>query len=123
MYTLDTNVVLYYLNKEEEVISLISNLVAQNSALTVATVSEVELFAYPNLSETEETNIRNILKTIYSIPLDSRIANQAAILKRTHTMKLGDSIIAATAVLTGSTLLTRNVRDFKKIPGLKLQKI
>ncbi len=35
-------------------------------------------------------------------------------------MKLGDSIVAATAVLNGLELYTRNVDDFNKIPGLRV---
>jgi predicted nucleic acid-binding protein len=34
-----------------------------------------------------------------------------------------DSTIAATAMFTGSTLLTRNTRDFEKVPQLSLLKI
>jgi predicted nucleic acid-binding protein len=35
-------------------------------------------------------------------------------------MKLGDAIIAATAIYYNSPLLTFNIRDFKKIKELKL---
>ena len=34
-----------------------------------------------------------------------------------------DSIIAATAMFTGITLLTRNTRDFRKISNLGIRKI
>ncbi|MFN4255246.1 MAG: hypothetical protein ACK4Q5_09595 [Saprospiraceae bacterium] len=35
-------------------------------------------------------------------------------------MKLGDSIIAATALFVGAEIYTRNAADFEKIPGLKV---
>jgi toxin FitB len=35
-------------------------------------------------------------------------------------MKLGDAIIAATALEHGVPLVTRNVDDFKHIPGLQV---
>ena len=35
-------------------------------------------------------------------------------------MKLGDSIIAATALEIGAKLVTRNVDDFKHIAGLEI---
>ena len=38
-----------------------------------------------------------------------------------EAMKLGDAIIAATAVAYGIPLLTRNEDDFKHIPGLDLR--
>ena len=38
-------------------------------------------------------------------------------------LKLPDAIIAATALHTGTPLLTRNVKDFKKVRGLKLLEV
>jgi len=35
-------------------------------------------------------------------------------------MKLGDAVIAATALEYGVPLVTRNVDDFKHIPGLQI---
>jgi predicted nucleic acid-binding protein len=35
-------------------------------------------------------------------------------------MKLGDSLVAGTALLHGLTLVTRNVDDFTRINGLKV---
>ena len=41
-------------------------------------------------------------------------------LRRQRRMKLGDAIIAATALEIGAKLVTRNVDDFKHIAGLEL---
>ena len=38
-------------------------------------------------------------------------------------LQTADGIIAATAVFTGTTLVTRNVRDFKKVPTLNIEAI
>jgi predicted nucleic acid-binding protein len=38
-------------------------------------------------------------------------------------MKTADSTNAATALMTNTTLLTRNTRDFKNVPGLSVKKI
>jgi predicted nucleic acid-binding protein len=35
-------------------------------------------------------------------------------------LKLGDSLIAATAIIYDLTLYTRNIVDFEKIGGLKI---
>jgi predicted nucleic acid-binding protein len=42
-------------------------------------------------------------------------------LRRTYKkLKLGDAIIAATALVHGFTLVTRNTKDFKNIEGLEV---
>ncbi len=46
---------------------------------------------------------------------------QAIQLRQQKKMKLGDAIIAATAVTYGIPLVTRNEDDFKHIPGLDLR--
>jgi len=44
-------------------------------------------------------------------------------LRRQYNIKTADGIVAATALFTGTTLITRNIRDFQKIPNLLLRKI
>jgi predicted nucleic acid-binding protein len=80
----------------------------------VSTITEVELFGYPDLSESEATTINSLLQTVSVIPLESQIARAAGYIRRAYQLKTPDSVIAATALFTGSTLLTRNVRDFKR---------
>jgi predicted nucleic acid-binding protein len=57
------------------------------------------------------------------LPPISQVARIAGTLRATYGIKLADAFIAATALFTGSTVLTSNVRDFKKIPSLQLQAV
>lgn len=57
------------------------------------------------------------------VPVDSQLGRVAAYVRRSHGLKLADSIIAATALVNGTTLLTRNVRDFRNVPNLKALKV
>ena len=57
------------------------------------------------------------------VQLDSEVARLAAYLRRTYNVKTPDSAIAATALRTGTTLLTRNIKDFQKIDELSVMKI
>ena len=112
VYTLDTNTVIYYLKDEAPVAELMDTLYRQNSPFYISAMTELELFSYAPLNDTEATRIDSFLRTVSIIPVDSRIARLAGNIRKIYGLKVADSAIAATALYTGSTLLTRNVRDF-----------
>ncbi len=123
MYTLDTNTILYYNRAEESVRIFIDKALLNNIPLYVSAITVTELYIYPKLTTQEEDGIRKILSLCSIINLDSVVAVHAGSIGRTYNLKLGDSIIAATALFTGSTLVTRNVRDFRRVPSLAVQSI
>ena len=123
MVTLDTNAVLYYLKGDPAVADVLEPIIRTHTPIFIATVTELELFSLPTLTTEESDRIEAALPLFSIIPLDSQAARKAAELRRLFKLKIADSIIAATALFTHSTLLTRNVRDFKKIPALALQKV
>ncbi len=123
MYTLDTNAVIYYLNNDPTAVPILQNILNQDVPIYISSITEIELFGYPNLTPADEAQITNVLSSLAIIALDSRIAGIAGFIRRTYKLKVADSAIAATALFTGSTLVTRNVKDFKSIPELALQKI
>jgi predicted nucleic acid-binding protein len=89
----------------------------------VSTVTELELYSYPGLNDEEEVAITRLLTDMFVVPLDSRLARYAGYLRRLYRLKTPDSAIAATAMLTKTTLLTRNMDDFQQIEDLKVQEI
>jgi predicted nucleic acid-binding protein len=123
VYTLDTNAILYYLKDDVGAVSVLRDVFAENVPIYVSAVTELELFAYSDLTAEEESLIEELLATISVIPVDSRIARLAALVRRSYRLKVPDSVIAATAMFTGSKLLTRNTRDFRKIPNFIVVKI
>lgn len=123
MYTLDTNAILYYLKDDNEAVAALRDVFARDWPVYAFAVTELERLAFGNLSSDEESLIENLLATVAIIPVDSHIARIAALLRRQYRIKVPDSIIAATAMFTGSTLLTRNTRDFRKISNLSIRKI
>jgi toxin FitB len=123
MYTFDTNVIIYYLKDDSSAVSLVKSVLERNAPVYVSAVTEVELFGFSGLSVAEARHIEAILNTVSVIPLDSRIARLAGFLRRQNRLNVADSVIAATALFTGTTLATRNVHDFKKVAGLSLLKI
>lgn len=123
MYTLDTNAIIYYLKNDSAVVSAMRQIMAGGSTIYISAITEIELFSFSDLTELESEEIELVLRTLAIIPLDSRIARTAGFLRSNYRLKIADSAIAATALFTGTTLVTRNVQDFKKIQELKVRKV
>lgn len=124
MVVFDTNAIIYYLKKEPSAVSAFNGVLSsfQNFPI-IASVTELELLSSPTLTSTEIVEIDTLLASIVIVPLDSQIARIGAKLRREYRLKTADSIIAATALFTHSTLLTRNVKDFKKIANFTVQAV
>ena len=127
VYALDTNAIIYYVTDEsracEKLVPIIQN---PDIRLIVPAVVVAELWAAPHtpLNHAEHMNaIRAFLGTTTVVHLDETLAQSAGVLRRTHRLELGDACIAATVLAHGVVLLTRNVRDFKKVPGLSVEAI
>jgi predicted nucleic acid-binding protein len=117
-FTLDTNAIIYYVQDDPRAILLLEDILSKPAyPLYVSTISEIELFSFSALPEEEAERIDKLLLGVSLISLDSYIARGAARIRATYHLENPDSVVAATALFTGSTLLTRNVDDFKKNPA------
>jgi predicted nucleic acid-binding protein len=123
VYTLDDNAIFYFLRDDTDAVTILRGVFAQSSPVYVSAITELELFAFRDLTSDEESLIENLLTTVAIIPVDSHVARLAALVRRRYRSKAPDSIIAVTAMFTGSTLLTRNTRDFRKISNLLIRKV
>ncbi len=123
MYTLDTNAIIYYLKNDPKTVSVLEEIFNQDFPIYISAITEAELFGFSNLTFKEAKRIDDLLTTLLFIPLDSHLARIAGFFRRQYKLKIPDCIIAATATFTNSTLITRNIRDFKKIPDVKLLQI
>lgn len=88
---------------------------AQNVVYSVITRSE--LFA----GRTNEARVNEFLAPFREVAVDRAIAERAGRLRRGSGMRTPDALIAATAIEQGLELVTRNLRDFRDVPGLRLR--
>ena len=123
MYTLDTNTIVYYLKGEKEAVEFLEKLFLTDSALYISAITEIELFGFSRLSQEEADCIDALIRTLMVIAVDSKVARIAGFVRREYGLKLADSAIAATAMLTSTSVVTRNVRDFRRIPKRSIMKI
>lgn len=121
MYTLDTNAIIYYTNDEPAAVSVLEPIFEQDAPIFVSTITVMELFSYPALTDEEEARLNRVLSTTRIEPFSVGIARLAGDLRRLYpSLKPLDSGIAATSLYMNSTLATRNVRDFQRIEELSL---
>lgn len=75
---------------------------------------------YHEITE-EQTLFFNAIFTIVKVfDIDTPVINKAIEIRRSKNMKVGDAIIASTAILNNCELITRNVKDFKHISAITL---
>jgi predicted nucleic acid-binding protein len=121
--TLDTNIIIYYFNGEAPILAFLRDQITQGAPLFVSTVTEHELYSYPHLTPQEVARIDARLTTLTVIDVDSRIAQLSGQLRAAYGIKALDSMMAATALMTGTTLATRNVYDFHRVPHLDIREL
>jgi hypothetical protein len=84
-----------------------------------STIAELEL--WQGIRPGEEERHEAMLALLERVPLDGTIARRAGQLRQQiglSRLSLPDAAIAASAELTGRTLLTRNTRDVKTLKGI-----
>ena len=123
MYTLDTNAIIYYLNGDPAVAPVLDDILSEDAPTYISTITELELLSHSQLTEQDVDVIEALLASLVIMPVDSRIARVAGQLRRQYHIKAPDSAIAATALLTHTILVTRNVADFERIDNLLLRVI
>jgi len=117
----DTSVLIDYLRGRRDAAELLENERAA-APLHASEITRLEVLA--GMQPAEEDGTRLLLSTLVWHPVDTEVAEEAGSLGREwlpshHTIDSADLAIAATAIRTGSRLLTRNVRHFPMFTGLQ----
>ena len=127
-YLLDTNICVYIIKRRpQEVIEYFNTLQPSDVGISVITVAELEYGAQK--SQKPEQNMAALQQ--FLIPLDVIIFDQKAAqiygeiraFLETKGQVIGslDMLIAAQAKSEGMTLVTNNVKEFSRIPGLRIE--
>jgi predicted nucleic acid-binding protein len=91
-----------------------------NSQFLISVVTKIEVLGYNDLPH-KISAMSSFLSLSEILPLNEIVTERTIELKRLfRKMKLGDAIIAATAIDNSLMLITRNIADFKFIPNLTM---
>jgi predicted nucleic acid-binding protein len=113
---LDSNAIIYSVKPEFDALR---QLIAEHNP-SVSAVSYVEVLGYHQLTASDKDDFIDFFETARIISVSQAVLEQAVALRQQRKMSLGDSIIAATALLNGLTLVTANIADFRWIDNINL---
>ena len=82
-------------------------------------ISKIELLGCKNHTPTSYHQAEQLIDNAVLIDLNQAIIQQSIELKRQYTIKLPDAVIAASCLINGLDLISRNTEDFKHIPNLE----
>ena len=127
MLILDSNTISYYFRGDPQVVPRLQAL--RPADLGVPAIVEYEL-RYgllrlpPEASTPRLAALAQLLQPMQLLPFDSECAAHAVRVRaglEAAGMPIGphDTLIAATALRHRATLVTRNVREFSRVPGLQ----
>lgn len=118
-YLIDTNIAIYLLdgNMPTHAISFLEKIIDNEYFISV--ISKMELLGF-DFSDAEKNNIATAFVGEGNlIQLTDDVIEQTIALRKVKRMKLPDAIIAATALTYNLVLVSRNDKDFDKIPNLE----
>jgi len=100
---LDTNAVINALN---------SGLVLPPAQYHISFITEMELLSFSELAKNEEEELIRLIENFYVVNINNSIKREAIALRKAYRIKLPDSIICASAIVTGARLITDDKQLF-----------
>lgn len=116
MILVDSNIVINAARPEHEALRLLIG----NEDAAVSVLSRIEVLGYHRLQADERNLLERLFDSHLVLPVTDEVADRAIALRQLRRISLGDSVIAATALVAGLKLVTHNTSDFDRIDGLEL---
>lgn len=130
MACLDSDILIAYLHNEHDAIKKLEDLYAKGDVTAfTTTINAVEIWkgiyrASGEKQKEEAAKVRWLLDSLELLTLDyesSRLAGELDAKMRANTIGDLDLLIASIALANGETLVTKNIKHFKRVPGLKVE--
>jgi len=128
MWVLDSNTISYYFRGDPRVVPRLLSLSPAEIAVPSVVVYELRyglLRLPPEAGQRRLQALEQLLEPLEILPFDDVSAQFAASMRaelERHGNPIGphDLLIAATVLRHGATLITRNVREFSRVSGLRI---
>jgi len=126
---LDTNILIDTLRGDEETVGRMREIESTGSILSTTTINAFELFYGAEKTERKERNrdaVAKLLDRLLVYEFTGKAAERAGEIAAHleadgRSIDFRDVLIGATAIVNDSTLFTRDISHFERIPHLRLQ--
>ncbi|EHQ24728.1 type II toxin-antitoxin system VapC family toxin [Mucilaginibacter paludis] len=120
VYLFDSNAVIDYLSlaMPPTAIAKLRNIV--DDGVFISVITKIEVLGFDSKNIQLDANNEMFINRTTVFELSPDIVRKTIDIRKATKVKLPDAIIAATALVHDLTLLTHNVGDFNKIPGLNV---
>lgn len=115
---LDSNIIIY--STQPEYVWLARYLQHSRSSVSISLISTLEVLGFSRISAEDKSTYESYFGSIDIHPVSSEIITEAIRLRQQRKRSLGDSIIAATALIYKLPVLTNNTADFLDIEGIEV---
>ena len=118
-WLVDTNVVIDAFAGRPEAVKAIA--IARASRLEwigYSSITRLEVLGFPELAAADEAGLRQLLAQFSEAEVSAAVIERAIEIRKSVRIRTPDAIIAATALIYGASLVTRNVGDFIGVPEL-----
>jgi predicted nucleic acid-binding protein len=110
----DTNIISYLLDGSDTLVEVL-----QGKDTYLSFITELELIVFKNRTPQEEQQIIELIGDCSIISMNSLIKDKYVQVRKKHSLKLADAVIAATALAFDMPLITAD-KQFKIVDNLKL---
>ena len=118
---IDTNIFVDHLRNFAPAVKFFESIIERED-IYFSAITEAELIAgKANNDNDSREKLLHFLHRWNKLPVDNPLVMIAGDLSRKYGMSIPDAIIASTALSNGAELITKNTKDFNKIPGLKIK--
>lgn len=121
---LDSSVIVDYLRVKNKETTLFRHILEAFDNLYLPLIGYTELFSGKSIWERAgaREDLEAILSEIEILSFDEDLSVRAGEIRAKYNLHIADAIVAATAIKHKLKLATLNIKDFKKIKGLKILK-
>lgn len=120
MILIDTNIFVDHLRNYAPAVRFFESIANEDVIFSAITETEL-LTGNANNDNEKREKLLHFLHQWGKKAVDNQVAMLAGDIGRKHGLAVPDAVIASTAILNNADMVTKNLKDFKRVSGLRMK--